>query len=152
MRLRILTEEDESLFSSVTTGGYCNVLQGANYAPSFSNRADHVRASQPRLRAVNVACQVVTWSGSAVNQEWTAGSTLTSAKLLYAFPAATITGEGVTAATCLEEQTYGLGTLHPTLNGVVTIPNAAFNSLEAATDDRSKAGTYIVPVNVKYDN
>jgi hypothetical protein len=49
MRLRILTEDDGSLTSSVATGGFCKVLQGANYAPSFSERADHVKAPHARL-------------------------------------------------------------------------------------------------------
>jgi len=43
MRLRILSEDAPSLRSSVATGGFCNVLQSAKYAPNYSERADHLK-------------------------------------------------------------------------------------------------------------
>jgi len=74
MRLRILTEDDASLTSTVATGGFCNVLEGANYAPSFSDRADHLRSSNPSLK-VDAGCTTAAWNPvAAVGISYTVGS------------------------------------------------------------------------------
>jgi len=73
MRLRILSEFDDldSLKSSVATGGFCNVLQSAKYAPSYSERADHLKKPHARLTSGINACTAaggatITWTGSVV--------------------------------------------------------------------------------------
>lgn len=166
MRLRILTEDDSSLISSVATGGFCNVLQGANYAPSFSDRADHVKAPHARLQTPNAGCTDFAWASSPVvaPQTWIAGSTLTSAKLTYAFPPCDVTGTtGVSPGdvlkdTCAPLVTYHFSGLAAALTSVVTIPArigpyiGAYPTLEVATADKALAGVKSLLVECKYNS